>query len=70
MKEDAFLADIDKMLLDVYMCRNRSKEIKNLLVSIAIQLEVMFQNHKYRGMKALLINYIPMSLLMEEKYTV
>ena len=24
-----------------------------------------FQNHKYRAIKALIINYIPMSLLME-----
>ena len=79
--KDAFLADsafkdVDKMLLDLYlMCRNSGK-VKKLLVSIAIQLDVMFvsfvksegtrfQNHKYRGIKALLINYIPMSLLME-----
>ena len=26
---------------------------------------ILFQNHKYRAIKALIINYIPMSLLME-----
>ena len=47
-----------------------------MLKKIALDLDVMcvafvksegtrFQNHKYRAIKALIVNYLPMSLLME-----
>ena len=77
--KDAFLVDaafkeVDKVLLEMYVITH--DKIKRLLKSIAMRLDVMyvayvksdgtrFQNHKYRAIKALIMNYIPMSLLME-----
>ena len=77
--KDAFLLDaafkeVDKVLLEMYVITH--DKIKRLLKSIAMRLDVMyvayvksdgtrFQNHKYRAIKALIMNYIPMSLLME-----
>ena len=60
----------------MYLITRDSGKLKRLLKSIAMRLDVMyvafvksdgtrFQNHKYRALKALIINYIPMSLLME-----
>ena len=79
--KDAFLADaafkeVDKVLLEMYLITRDSGKVKGLLKSIEMRLDVMyvafaksdgtrFQNHKYRAIKALIINYIPMSLLME-----
>ena len=79
--KDAFLADaafkeVDKVLLEMYLITRDSGKVKGLLKSIAMRLDVMyvafaksdgtrFQNHKHRAIKALIINYIPMSLLME-----
>ena len=79
--KDAFLADaafkeVDKVLPEMYLVTRDSGKVKRLLKSIAMQLNVMyvafvksdgtcFQNHKYGAIKALIINYIPMSLLME-----
>ena len=79
--KDAFLADpaftdIDQMMLDLFYLTKNSGKVKRLLKAIALKLDVMFvtfvkshgtrfQNHKYRAIKALIINYIPMSLLME-----
>ena len=77
----AFLADpafkdVDQVLLDMYLVTRNSGKVKRLLKVIALRLDVMFvafvnsdgtrfQNHKYRAIKALVINYIPMSMLME-----
>ena len=79
--KDAFLVDaafkeVDKVLLEMYLITRDSGKVKGLLKSIEMRLDVMyvsfaksdgtrFQNHKYRAIKALIINYIPMSLLME-----
>ena len=79
--KDTFLADaafkeVDKVLLEMYLITRDSGKVKGLLKSIEMRLDVMyvafaksdgtrFQNHKYRAIKALIINYIPMSLLME-----
>ena len=79
--KDAFSADaafkeVDKVLLEMYLITRDSGKVKGLLKSIEMRLDVMyvafvksdgtrFQNHKYRAIKALIINYIPMSLLME-----
>ena len=79
--KDTFLADaafkeVDKVLLEMYLITRHSGKVKGLLKSIEMRLDVMyvafaksdgtrFQNHKYRAIKALIINYIPMSLLME-----
>ena len=79
--KDAFLADaafkeVNIVLLEMYLIIHDSGKVKQLLKSIAMRLSVMyvafvksdgthFQNHKYRAIKALIINYIPMSLLME-----
>ena len=79
--KDAFLVDaafkeVDKVLLEMYLITRHSGKVKGLLKSIEMRLDVMyvafaksdgtrFQNHKYRAIKALIINYIPMSLLME-----
>ena len=70
--KDAFLADavfkeVNKVLLEMYLITRNSGEVKQLLKSIAMQLDVMyvafvksdgtrFQNHKYRVIKALIIN--------------
>ena len=77
--KDVFLADaafkeFDKVLLEMYLVTH--DKVKQLLKSIAMRLNVMyvafvksdgtrFQNHKYRAIKALIMNYIPMPLLME-----
>ena len=77
--KDVFLADaafkeFNKVLLEMYLVTH--DKVKQLLKSIAMRLNVMyvafvksdgtrFQNHKYRAIKALIINYIPMSLLIE-----
>ena len=79
--KDAFLVDaafkeVDKVLLEMYLITRDSGKVKGLLKSIEMRLDVMyvafaksdgtrFQNHKYRAIKALIINYIPMSLFME-----
>ena len=79
--KDAFSADaafkeVNKVLLEMYLITRDSGKVKQLLKSIAMRLNVMyvafvksdgtrFQNHKYRAIKALIINYIPMSLLIE-----
>ena len=79
--KDAFSADaafkeVNKVLLEMYLITRDSGKVKQLSKSIAMRLDVMyvafvksdgtrFQNHKYRALKALIINYIPMSLLME-----
>ena len=71
---DAAFKEVDKVLLEMYVITH--DKIKRLLKSIAMRLDVMyvayvksdgtrFQNHKYRAIKALIMNYIPMSLLME-----
>ena len=72
----ATLKEVDKALLEMYLITCDSGKVKQLLKSIAMRLDVMyvafvrsdgtrFQNHKYRAIKALMINYIPISLLME-----
>ena len=79
--KDAFLADaafkeVNKVLLEMYLITCNNGKVKRLLKSIAMRLDVMyvafvksdgpsFQNHKYRAIKALIFNYIPMFLLME-----
>ena len=79
--KDAFSADaafkeVNKVLLEMYLITRDSGKVKQLSKSIAMRLDVMhvafvksdgthFQNHKYRAIKALIINYISMSLLME-----
>ena len=78
---DAFSADtafkeVDKLLLEMYLITRDSGKVKRILKSIAMRLDVIyvafvksdgtrFQSHKCRAIKALLINYISMSLLME-----
>ena len=72
----ATFKEVDKALLEMYLITHDSGKVKRLLKSIAMRLDVMyvafvrsdrtcFQNHKYRAIKALMINYIPISLLME-----
>ena len=84
--KDAFLADaafkeVNIVLLEMYLIIHDSGKVKQLLKSIAMRLSVMyvafvksdgthFQNHKYRAIKALVINYILMSLLIENYITV
>lgn len=73
---DSAFKDVDKILLEMYLLTRDSGKVKRLLKAIALRLNVMFvtfvksdgtrfQNHKYRAIKALIINYIPMSMLME-----
>ena len=84
--KDAFLADaafkeVDKVLLEMYLITCYSGKVKWLLKSVAMRLDIMyvafvksdgthFQNHRYRAIKALVINYILMSLLIENYITV
>ena len=60
----------------MYLITRDSGKVKRLLISIEMQLHFMyvafvksdgtrFQNYKYRAIKALIINSIPISLLME-----
>ena len=75
-REDSSFTEASDVLLGVDMCTRNSEKIKALLKKIALDLDVMwvafvtsdgtrFQNHKYRIITALIVNYFPMSLLME-----
>ena len=66
---DSAFKDVDKILPEMYLLTRNSGKVKRLLKSIAMQLNVMFvtyvkssgtrfQNHKYRAIKALIINYV------------
>ena len=74
LKEDAAFTKVDELLLQL-LTKNSGK-IKRLLKATAMRLDVIsvnfiqssgtrFQNHKYPAIKKLIINYIPMSELME-----
>ena len=75
-KEDAAFTKVDELLLQLYQLTKNSGKVKRLLKATAMRLDVIsvnfikssvtrFQNHKYRAIKKLIINYIPMSELME-----
>ena len=75
-KEDSAFSEVDRIMLELYPLTRNSGKVKGLLKKIALQLDVMcvafvksegtrFQNHKYPAIKALIVNYLPMTLLME-----
>ena len=75
-KEDATFTKVDELLVQLYQLTKNSGKVKRLLKATAMRLDVIsvnfikssgtrFQNHKYRAIKNLIINYIPMSELME-----
>lgn len=79
--KDAFELDsefksIDQVLLEMFTLTKNSGKVKRLLKVVAVDLDVTcvsfvkahgtrFQNHKYRAIKAFIINYLPASLLFE-----
>ena len=79
-RADTNFTEVRNVLLGLYLRTGNSGKVKALLKKIALDLDVMcvafvksertrFQNHKYRAIKALIVNYSPMPLLMEN-YTV
>ena len=75
-KMELNLKDVDIFLLQVYQLFKNSGRLKRLLHTIALNLNVTtvsfvkshgtrFQNHKYRAIKALIINLVPFYLLCE-----
>ena len=76
MKEGPAFTEVSEVLLAIYYLTRNSGKVKSLLTKIALELDVVcvafvksegtrFQNHKYRAIKALIVNYLPMYLLME-----
>ena len=79
--EDAFELDsefksVDQILLEMFTLTGNSGKVKKLLKAVAVGLDVTyvsfikahgtrFQNHKYRAMKAFIINYLSVSSLFE-----
>lgn len=75
-EENVAFANIDTLLMQLYQLTKNSGKVKRLLKATAMRLNVVclnfvkssgtrFQNHKYRAIKSLIVNYIPMSELME-----
>ena len=75
-KTDVNFKDVDTFLLNVYTLFKNSGKLKSLLGTIALNLGVTsvsfiknygtrFQNHKYRAIKAALINLVKLYLLCE-----
>ena len=73
--DDCF-ADVDQILLDMYLITKNSGKVKRLLKAVALSMDVIcmtfvksqgtrFQNHKYRAIKSFIVNYLPASLLFE-----
>ena len=76
LKEGPAFTEVTEVLLALYYLTRNSGKVKSLLTKIALELDVVcvafvksegtrFQNHKYRAIKALIVNYLPMYLLME-----
>ena len=73
LKESSFTA-VNQIMLDLYLLTGNSGKVKGLMNKITHQLgwwcvwlslNLRFQNHKYRDVKTLIINYLPTCLLME-----
>ena len=75
-KVDSAFSEICDMLLNMYLLTRNSGKVKSMLIKVALELDVMcvnfvksegtrFQNHKYRAIKAFIVNFIPMYMLME-----
>ena len=76
LKEGPAFTEVSEVLLALYYLTRNSGKVKSLLTKIALELDVVcvafvksertgFLNHKYRAIKALIVNYLPMYLLME-----
>ena len=79
--KDAFTAqksftDIDELLIQIYYMFRNSGKAKRLFTAMALTLDVTcvafvkaggtrFQNHKYRAAKAMIINFLPLLLYLE-----
>ena len=80
--EDIFMSDaafqrIDDMLMHIYYHFRNSREAKRVFVGIALALGVIcesfhrcrgthFQNNKYRALKSMLINFLPLCKYCEQ----
>ena len=76
LREDPAVTEVSEVLLALYYLTRNSGTVKSLLAKIALELNVVcvafvkskgtrFQYHKYRALKALIVNYLLMYLLME-----
>ena len=79
--KDAFELDsefksVDQILVEMFTLTRNSGKVKRSLKAIAVGLDVTcvsfikshgtrFQNHKYRAIKAFIINFLPVSSLFE-----